>query len=424
MTPFTGMYRDGSARAALPAALMACLSLLAGPACRVATAAQVVISPSCEIREEYNDNIFLATRSAESDFITTVSPRLGLVRNTERLNSSLNASASWFTYTSNSDLNSLDYAFQGQGGYKLTLRDDVALGASYSHLSRPDSVNESTGLGTSRESDHHSYSFRYGRVLDPVSSVSLSYGFQRQLYDDPAQNDNLTHSAGLGYARDLGAILPLLKGNLSAAYSRTDYRDSSNDNYSFSVGLGRNIDEKFTWSLSGGGRYTHSSFKTFDSGTGRLADDSSGDWGWIGSAGLGYRGEQGQASLSLSRNFSSGSGYAGATENTALTLALGRNLTRRISAGLSASYSMYRSSEDEFGSSSTDEDIWQLGGDVRYRINDYLDLGLRYAYYNDKYGNGGGNAEQNRVLLTLTAHSAFRLVGTSTLKNEVFHGTR
>lgn len=412
------------ARPVLLSGLICTLTLTVGPFCRAASAAQVVISPAFDIRQEYNDNIFLSTRSRESDFITSVSPKLGLMRNTERLKAKLDSSASWFFYAEDDTLNSLDYNIQGNVGYKLTPRDDFTLGASYTHLSRPDSISESDGLVTSRESDHHNYSIQYGRVLDPVSSVSLSYGFQQQSYDDPAQMDNWTHNAGLGYSRDLGAILPLLRGTVNAAYSVTDYRDSSNDNYSLSVGVGRSINEKFSWNLSGGARYTRSHFLKYDAAAGRFSRDNSGDWGWIGSASLDYRGEQSQASLSLSRNFSSGSGTVGATEKTALTLSLGRDLTRSFSTRVSASYGLYRSSDNEFGSSKADEDIWQLGAEARYRINDYLDLGLRYSYYNDKFGNGGGHAEQNRVLLTLTAHSAFRLVGTSTLKNEVFHGTR
>ncbi len=420
---FRAFGRTG-ALAVLVSPLISALMLMSGPFCPTAVAAQVVISPACDVRQEYNDNVFLSTRSRESDFITSVSPRLGLMRNTERLKMKLDSNASWFFYAEDDTLNSLDYNFQGNAGYKLTLRDDFKVAASYSHLARPDSISDSDGLATSRESDLHNYSIQYGRVLDPVSSMSLSYSFQQQLYDDPAQMDNHTHGAGLGYSRDLGAILPLLRGTVSAAYSVTDYRDSSNDNYSLSVGAGRSINEKFAWNLSGGARYTRSHFSKYDAAAGRFSSDSSGDWGWIGSASLDYRGELSQASLSLSRNFSSGSGSVGATEKTSLALSLGRDLSRSLSARMSASYSRYRSSDDEFGASKADEDIWQLGAEARYRISDYLDLGLRYSYYNDKFGNGGGHAEQNRVLLTLTAHSAFRLVGTSTFKNEAFHGTR
>lgn len=424
MKTSTGRHRSMGSIVLMPAAVVTCALIFQAYACNNALSAEIIIAPSCGIREEYNDNIFLTTGSKKSDFITTVAPSLGVVRNTERLKSSFLSSLGWYSYARNEDLGSVDYSFQGQADYRLSPRDTLGLNAAYSHSSRPDNINQMTGLATNRGSDVSNYSINAGRILTATSSASANYSYQRQAYDNTQLQESTAHNAGLGFTKDLDAIAPLLKGNITTSYSRVIYRDSSNDNYSLSIGASRNINEKFTWSLSAGGRYTHSDFLALDRTSLSLVPESKGNWGWVGSASLGYTGEKSRGSLSVSRNFSNGSGQVGATENTVVALALSQTVTRKLTLQLSASYNRYKSEKNQFASSGTDETVYQVNTGVLYKLSDYFDLGFQYAYYTDTYGISGAHADQNKFMITLTTHGRFRLIGTNTLVNEVFHGTR
>jgi len=57
--------------------LLSCPSLVWGNEFRLV--------PSISIKEEYNDNIFFLTDDIRNDFITTISPSLEMVNNTEKL---------------------------------------------------------------------------------------------------------------------------------------------------------------------------------------------------------------------------------------------------------------------------------------------------------------------------------------------------
>lgn len=395
-----------------------------GAACGTVLGAEILVTPSCEIHEEYNDNISLATGSGQSDFITTVAPSLGLSRNTERSNINLSAGLNQYWYARKDGLSSQDYSFQGQLAYKLTQRDNFGLGGSYSHTSRLDNINQTTGLAASSGTKSYSLSTNAGRSLDATTSALVSYSYQRQLYDNPTQVGNATHSAGLALSKDLGSVLPMLKGSVNTSFTRAIYNNSTNDDYSLSIGASRNINEKIAWSLSAGARYTYSSFLTLSQSSSTLAASSSDNWGWIGSAGLVYTGEKTHGSLSFSQNFAAASGQVGATETTGVSLTLGRTETRRLNWQLSAAYNINRSSNNQFASVGTNERAYQFGANVQYILSDYLDLGLLYSHYTDTYRNIGTRADQNKVLLSLSYHGRFRLIGTNTLNDEVFHGTR
>lgn len=418
------MHRSRGSTVLLLAAMLVVIHVCQGTACRSALGAEIIVTPACDVREEYNDNIVLSTAPRKSDFITTVAPSLGLSRNTERLQASLLGALNWYTYARNDGLGSLDYSYQGQTAYKLSPRDNVSLSGVYSQSSRPDTISPTTGLASSSGTRSYSLSTNAGRSLDEASTASVTYSYQRQEYDNPALAGNMTHNAGLGFSRDLSAVLPMLKGTVSASFFRSIYSASSSDNYSLSIGASRNINERVAWSLSAGGNYTYSSFLTSGQPSSSAVSENSDQWGWVGSASLMYTGEKGHGSVSIARNVVAASGQVGVTENTGVSLTLGRTETKRASWQLSAAYNINRSSNNQFASLGSDDRVSSLGASAQYKLSDYVDLGVQYAYYNDNSRNSGTQIYQNKVLLTLTSHGRFRLIGTNTLINEVLHGTR
>ncbi len=69
------------------------------------SAAEVSITPSIAVREEYNDNIFLTGYQEESDFLTTVNPAVTLTYVTDREDLALDYRLYFDSYADNSDLN-------------------------------------------------------------------------------------------------------------------------------------------------------------------------------------------------------------------------------------------------------------------------------------------------------------------------------
>jgi hypothetical protein len=395
-----------------------------GAVCRSALSAEIIVTPTCNVSEEYNDNILLSYYSRKSDFITTVAPNLSVSRNTERLQTSLLSGLSWYTYASNNSLSSVGYSFQGQSAYQLSPRDSVGLGGTYVRSSRPDTISQTTGLASSSGMDSYGVSTNAARVLDAASSVSATYSYQRQIYDDPALIGNITHNVGLGYSRDLSSVLPMLKGTVSTSFFRAIYTNSATDNYSLSVGASRNIKEKIAWSLSAGANYTYSSFLAYSQPFSASVSQNSDNLGWVGSAGLTYTGEKGQGSVTVSRNVVAASGQVGATENTGVGLVIGRTETKRFNWQLSAGYNINQSSNNQYASVGSDDRVISLGASVQYKLSDYFDLGVQYSYYDDINRISSIEASQNRVLLTLSYHDRFRLNGQNKLTDEVLHGTR
>jgi hypothetical protein len=424
MTLSSGTHRSRVSTVLLCAAMLLPALAYQGAACRNALGVEIIVTPACDVREEYNDNIFLSTSPSLSDFITTVAPSLGVSRNTERLKASLLGALNWYTYARNDGLSSVDYSYQGQSAYTLSPRDNVGLSGAYSQSSRPDSISQTTGLASSSGTRSYSLSTNAGRVLDEVSSASVTYSYQRQTYDNPLLAGSITNNVGLGYSRDLSSVLPMLKGTVGASFFRAIYSDSTTDNYSVSIGASRNINEKVAWSLSGGGNYTYSSFLASGQPSSSSVSQSSGNWGWIGSAGLVYTGERGQGSISISRNVVAASGQVGVTENTGVTLALGRTETKRFNWQLSAAYIINQSSNNQYASVGTDDRVSSLGAGAQYKLSDYFDLGVQYSYYNDNNRISSTQTYQDKVVLTLSSHGRFRLNGQNTLTDEVLHGTR
>ena len=69
--------------------------------------AELRITPSIGIREEYNDNIFLTPSDEEDDFITSVNPAINLTYNTGLLTLSLDYGLNLDFYMHNSEENKI-----------------------------------------------------------------------------------------------------------------------------------------------------------------------------------------------------------------------------------------------------------------------------------------------------------------------------
>jgi hypothetical protein len=359
-------------------------------------AAEVKLTPSCELKEEFNDNVFLTAGGRKSDYISSFAPGLAFTHLTENLNVDLITGLGWHNYARSSGIDTIDYQYNAQVGSKLTPRDDLGLSATYVRSSRPDTINQATALATSSGSNHYQYSANTRRSINETTSAALSYSFAKDMYDNPASQGNHVHSAGLIVSKDLSAVMPLLKGSLSTNFSRAIYRDADSDNYSVRIAAGGNINEKLTVNLSAGEQLVHS---TFVITTGRSNDS----WRTIGTASLNYSGEKSFGSLTLGRDFSNSSGQVGAVETTSFGLSLGKHVSDRITAQIAASYNINKASSGQFSSQSTDARVLNLKTDIVYKLSNYFDIGCQYVYYTVNYNISGAQIAQNSVMLRAVA---------------------
>jgi hypothetical protein len=365
-------------------------------------AAEVTVVPACEIKEEYNDNVFLVADNKKSDFITTLTPGITFSRRSERSNVTLLTGLSWHRYAQTSGTGTTDFQYNAQVSNKLTPLDDMNLGASYIRNSRPDNINPATGSPVRTGSDTYQYTGAVKRLFNETTSASLEYSFIRNTYDNQESSGNSAHTAGLSVSKDLSALVPLLNGTVSSNFSRSSYRDSTNDYYTVSVGARRNFGEKVSVNLSVGGKAIHSTFANPSAGT-------SDTLAAIGSASLNYAGDNSFGSASFIHDFPASSGQASAVKTTSLGLTVGRNLSEKATAQVAATYiiNQRQATGAPFSTGSADDRVLNFKTDIMYKISKFFDFELQYTYYTAAYSLNDSLVAQNSVMLRAVAKYPF-----------------
>src|SRR5271157_1517136 len=110
--------------------LLSCPSLVWGNEFRLV--------PSISVKEEYNDNILFDTDGARKDFITTISPGIEIVNNTQRLETDLLARLNRFDYANNREFSATDQLYNGKFRYHATPLINISAEAGYVRDSQPD----------------------------------------------------------------------------------------------------------------------------------------------------------------------------------------------------------------------------------------------------------------------------------------------
>jgi hypothetical protein len=348
----------------------------------------IKVTPACDVREEFNDNVLFSTFDRRSDFLTTISPSLALTQASERMNASLSGGLNWLTYARTTGLDATNYQVQGQAGYRWSALTDLGVSGAYVQNSRPDTVNQLTSLSAGSGSDQQNYALRIGHKFDPLTASTFSYAFGKATYENPLQQGNEVHTTGLSVTRDLGN---LLKGLISVGYNHIGYRLSRSNDYSFSTGLSWQPQEKLSLSGSVGGRLTHSLFSLANG-----AEGSNDNWGVIGSLTATYAGESSRTSLSFIRDFAAGSGQTGATERTQVELNLHRQLQEKLTAQFSARYTLNNAS---FSAQESRDVALRGNAGLSYEFNRSFSVGLNYSYYRIDYSPSSLKAEQNICML-------------------------
>lgn len=383
----------------LKGAVLALVLLAAVPV--TASGQELSLTPSLMAKEEYNDNIFLATGARRDDFITTLTPALELSSRTERRDTGLSGGINWLKYSRNSSSDSVDYFVNGTGGYKASERLALSAGASYVRNSRPDQIDPATGLTINSENSVQSYQAGGSYMATEKSRVSLSYGYSQQDYVRSGYIGSSQHQASAGLSHTLDPQTSL-EEEFSFNRQLTDI--SQVDNYSATVGMAYKLRELWSLSLKAGGRYTRS-----DLTVGAMDNISSKDWGWVGNLSFIYSGERLNGAVSFNHDVSLAAGRTGSTQRTGGSLTLGDRFTHDLSGDVNFGYFRNKSNQEQFSVLAIDENTLELNCRLHYDINDDMALEANYYHADIDYSQSGTRAKQNTIMLRLVMRHQFFL---------------
>ncbi len=382
----------------LKGALVALILLTTAPA---VMGQELKLTPSIAAKEEFNNNIFLATGNRLGDFITTLTPTLELSSRTERGNASLSGGINWLKYASHSGSDAVDYFVNGTGGYQVNPRLALSAGASYTLNSRPDQLDPSTGLSINSESRVQSYQAGGSYAATEKSRISLSYGYSQQDYDRSDLVGSRQHQAAASLSYTLTPQTSLQE---SFDFNRQLTDVSTVDNYSATLGLSYRIRELWSLSMKAGGRFTRS-----DLVEGGVNNSSNGDWGWVGNISFNYSGERLNGSVSFNHDVSLAAGRTGSTERTGGSVTLGNRFTQELSGAINFGYFLNKSSQDQFSVLPIDEKTLELDCMLHYDFNKDLAMEANYRHVDIDYGQFGTRANQNIFMLRLVMRHDFFL---------------
>ncbi|MBC8018211.1 MAG: outer membrane beta-barrel protein [Verrucomicrobia bacterium] len=364
---------------------------------------ELKLIPGLALKEEFNDNIFLAAKSRRTDFITTLTPSLDISSASERHNLSLSTGINWLNYARNAGLDSVDYFAQSGLKFQFDPRLAISAAASYVRNSRPDRIDQND-LTLKSGSDRQSYQLSGSHAVSEKSTSTVLYAYSQESFDNPGVVTTRVHTVNIGQDYDLDRYMrkARLVGNLG--YSRNLTDSSLVDNYTASLGLMKKIDELWNVSMNVGGRYTHSEFDVNTVFPTRIVSSKilADDQGWIGNLSINYNGEKTNGSLAFNHDVTAASGRNGTTERTGVSTNLSERFTREMSGFLGLGYSWNRSNQDQFSAQSIDEKNLTLTGGLRYDFSDYVSLEGNYRYNNIYFSQSSSQANQNVFMLRLT----------------------
>ena len=359
--------------------------------------------PSLSVKEEYNSNIFFSTNDKRTDFITTLSPGLEMVNNTERLNTDVLARLDRLEYVNNNNLSSTDQTYKGSLQYLVTPLLNVSAAVGYLRDSRPDRTLATTGivsLAVPRENTTSSLSTNY--QLTEKTLVGVAYAYNRDHFIDQPSLDDISHNINASLIYDLGTYFPAVKGRINGGYSYYTFPGSNIGSTMATVGFSRDFNEVWNIQVDGGVQHTRSDIAIqrlepviayfpgipipFLIGTQLVSEQmKSAGWGWIGSASLNFKGELDMGSLSYSRNVQPAIGLGGAATRDAITFSAQHRVSYEWLLLFNAGYFTNNSNSQQFSSQSINQRSFDINPVGRYEFSKdmYVEGSLDYVNYDD-----------------------------------------
>jgi len=359
---------------------------------------ELVITPSFNLREDYNDNIlFVPTNeAAESDYITIFSPGLNITSGTEFLNARLFSQLSRLIYQKNDDFNATDYNHQLNLGYRFSENTGFSAEALLKKDSSPErEISDISGvlLGISPHRTR-SYGFTMDRSFSEKTDAALTLAHSWDSYSDPSSVDSVEYSASLGVNHFLS---PATIGHFTIGYLFYDTSDMQAGNGTCMVGFKHDLTERTSLSLDAGGRYTTTRFEAYTVGSPER--ESWWSTGMVAQATISYLTDVTVCTLSASHGLVSLSGSEGLPERTSIKLIAREMFPHDISAELRAEYDIDRSDRGELTVNDLDEDLWSVQPLLRYGLT--KEIALEASYRTTHYKSNTHDERSERGLYTL-----------------------
>ncbi|MFZ2223245.1 MAG: outer membrane beta-barrel protein [Candidatus Deferrimicrobium sp.] len=384
-------------RGRLAGRLLLTMGLLSAGTAYPSKAGEYQVTPTFDAQGEYNSNVFMSATDRRSAIITTLSPGLELSKRNEILDAALSNRFSWLRYSDEVHRDTVDHAHQGAVRHSLSPRLSVSGSALFARESRTDRDLQATGIiNTSLgPRNRQAYSLGGAYAISELTRASLSGSFNRDDYSNPLLVGSETHGGTLGVDHDLRGVLENIRGRAGLTYTEYLFPGSRQENASATVGVTRELAEKWGVSADFGGRLTKAETETR---------------GWVGQVGGSYRGERNSANLSFSRDLSTASGAAGLTLRNAVTLTVARAITEEIAGSCYAAY--FRNRTDSTGSGTVPflERTLEVRPSLSWRVFKDVSVQGSWSYVRIKSGQPAQlvTADRNVFLLLLAArHEMF-----------------
>jgi len=329
---------------------------------------EICFVPNLAANEQYNNNILLVTNAGNvmNDFITILSPGLDITDKTARLDTMLSLRLDELYYARNNDLNATNQSYSGSVRYASTPLLNISADAGYAKNSNP-----SLGIGTPSSNQKsgaenppaptqnlHFVAEPIQRVTSSASmdyrmtemtSFSALYRFTWDSYTEPQYRDK-TDEADAGLVIDLGKYLPRMSGRLNAGYTQFILPEFTSNNVWGTIGFSYDISEAWHILVDAGLRRTETDISvnqpviTPATSINVVQQLEQTERGSTGQATLKYQKEYTDAELAFNQDFALtylASGRQAPAERRAYSFTARQQITRELSALLTAMYSTY-----------------------------------------------------------------------------------
>ena len=382
---------------------------------------------SVALIHEYNDNIRLNTQNELSDNITTVAPKLKLVRHSERYTVQADGKLEFYRYNDYDEFDDMDQWYNGSLKATPTERWQFGAEAHVSDDNRPDRDVEETGLilnNIQRRRINAGASANY--TFSEVTAGGFSIEFNRENFDDSQTSDRKDYHAALSLNQSLDAWLARTMGRLHLSYSHYEFErdyvqsrqssifqidtrfidDYTVDNLSMTVGTTSAMTERLDLTVDLGGRYAASQrdVEVLISEEPSVDSDDYDSYGFVGSIDFSYRGERFRSNLLLSHDLQPVSGQNNAVNRTTVRASSHLRILERLSGNFFVQWYRNESDQEETDYNDIDTQTWNVGGGLRWVLNDYFDLAVSYVYTYLDDREDDTFAYRNKAMFTIDAH--------------------
>ena len=359
------------------------------------------LTPSLDLAERFDDNIFLTADNRQTDFVTEITPGFALKLEEPVLSLSAGYSITGQLYAENSTLDNFgdtQSAFLS-ASYRPTPRWTLGLNAYYARTTeaeaflRPATVPQGVTVTTLPSVETGPDTINQGTLnasaayqFDRSTSGTATYSFAATDSAAGSQTLDTSHSVGLGVSRQLTAID---QASVTAAATLFDTADETTTAYSVLFGWVR----QWTPSLS------------TDLALGPEVTDE--DWGVAGRAGFTYQVER---RLTVSMTLTQGTSLVvGATEPQSATTLRGIiNYQATQALKLSGFGYIQRTAPSSDPTASDGTTDYAAGASVSYQVTTWMSAYLRYQFTLQEGGPGDvGDIRDNQVILGVSFSHPF-----------------